>query len=100
MSLEDKFRVLVNQWHRETDWLSQASAIMSHPAHVAIIEMGEHAIPMILRELRDNGGHWYKALAYLTGENPINESIRGKVQLMRQCWVDWGIEHGYLKEEG
>jgi hypothetical protein len=100
---ENTFRMLTDWWHKDTDALSAVGQIIRHPAYQSIILMGviigEEVTSLILRELRDSGGVWYPALVTLTGENPIDESIRGKVQLMRQCWVDWGIEHGYLKEE-
>lgn len=42
-----------------------------HPAYQQIIGMGEKALPLILRDLRDRPtGHWFWALNAITGEEP------------------------------
>ena len=67
-----------------------------HPGHLKIIGMGEPALPLILREMRDRGGHWFLALESIAGENPILDEHCGYVPLMKEDWLQWGRERGYL----
>ena len=95
--IEDRFSELVSEWRRGTGGLSSPRAIVSHPAYQQIIQMGEPALPLIFRELRDNGGWWYPALRTLTGKNPIPEEAKGRPPLNREAWLAWGQRNGYLQ---
>jgi len=66
------------------------------PSYQQIIGLGPSAIPLILRELENEPGHWFWALAALTGENPAGQGAVGNVEAMRQAWLQWGRERGYL----
>ena len=65
-----KFRQLAAQWKAETAGHSSPRALARHPAYRQIIEMGPPAVPLILRDMQENGGWWYPALRALTGVNP------------------------------
>ncbi len=58
--------------------------------------MGTAAIPFILADLRDNGGHWYVALEAITHVAPGTPEERQKPRTMREVWLRWGTESGYL----
>jgi hypothetical protein len=93
---EEAFRALAGQWRRETMLLSSASKIASHPAYRRIIDMGDAAVPLILRDLKQNGpGHWFVALRKITGENPVKKSIAGDLKRMTEAWLAWGKKEGY-----
>ena len=94
--LETRFRALADQWRWETGPLSSSSAIAAHPAYQEIIGMGPAAIPLVLRELQENGGHWFAALRALTGENPVPREYAGRVPKMRELWLEWGRGKGYI----
>ena len=96
-AVERKFRELAEQWRRETAGYALANRILAHPAYQRIIEMGEAALPLILEDLRDGGGHWYRALRKITGENPVPREHRGWRPQMRAAWLEWGEAQGYLK---
>ena len=66
------------------------------PSYQRIIGLGPSAIPLILRELENEPGHWFWALAALTGENPAAQGTAGNVDAMREAWLQWGRERGYL----
>lgn len=54
-------------------------------------------MPLLLEELRSNPDHWVIALEEITGENPVPPECEGKVRLMADAWIRWGIAGGYLK---
>ncbi len=93
--LASQFRTCVETWHRQTQHLSSIIKMVSHPAYVAIIEMGHKVIPLLLEELRDRPDHWFVALNRITGEDPVvpgstfNEAVG--------AWLVWGRGKGYLQ---
>ena len=63
---EQEFRELADQWYRETRYLSSITRTVTHLAYQNIIGMGPAALPLILRELEERGGHWLWALNAIT----------------------------------
>lgn len=96
-SIEEKFAVLANRWHDETDLLSSPSRITGNDTYLEIISMGKRVIPLILEDLKERGGHWYRALRILSGEDPVPVEARGDVEQMKQTWLQWGGERGYIE---
>ena len=94
---EDHFAELVERWRRGTGGLSSPKAITGHLAYQQIIQMGKSALPMIFRELQENGGWWYPALRALAGENPVPAEAKGRPPLNREAWLEWGRRNGYLQ---
>ena len=95
-ALETRFRALADQSRWETGPLSSSTAIAAHPAYQEIIGMGPAAIPLVLRELQERGGHWFAALRALSGENPVPRQYAGRVPKMCEHWLEWGREKGYI----
>ena len=96
IALHRQFTELVTSWRAETAGLSSPRAIAGHPAYQRIIELGETAIPLILQDMKENGGWWYPALRTLTGENPVPESAKGNPPLNDEAWLQWGLDNGYV----
>lgn len=94
--LEAKFRRLADQWKLDTAYSSSTTERFLHPAHLQIIGMGSDALPFILCELRDHGGHWGLALSSITGENPVPAEHYGKGRLVAAAWVEWGRANKHL----
>ncbi|MBI2449939.1 MAG: hypothetical protein HYV47_00210 [Candidatus Nealsonbacteria bacterium] len=95
--LEKRFVELANQWHKETDFLSSPSRITDNDNYLKIISMGQGVIPFILKDLRERGGSWYRALRILSGDDPVPAEARGDVEQMKQSWLRWGRERGYIE---
>ena len=93
---ETRFRALADQWRRETGMLSSISQMAAHPAYQEIIAMGPDIIPLLLRELQERGGHWFPALRALSGENPAPREYAGQIPKIRECWLEWGRQQGYI----
>ena len=96
IELQEQFSDLVASWRAGTAGLSSPRAIAGHPAYQRIIGLGEPVIPLILQDMKENGGWWYPALRALTGENPVPESAKGSLSLNDQAWLQWGLDNGYV----
>jgi hypothetical protein len=90
------FKQLAEQWKKDTALMSSMSQSAMHPAYPRIIGMGPAALPLIFRELQQYGGHWFWALAAITGDNPVPPQEAGYVQKMTERWLDYAKEKGYL----
>lgn len=93
-SLQKRFDRLLRRWREETQFVSSTTEIAVHPAYQAIIGMGPAALPMILEDLRTNGGHWFWALKAVSDEDPVPAADRGVVSKMTTAWLRWGEQKG------
>ncbi|PYU96522.1 MAG: hypothetical protein DMG25_01780 [Acidobacteria bacterium] len=91
---EHVFQELASKWRRETRHVSSLTRMAMHPAYQNIIGMGEPALPLILRELQENGGHWLWALHAITREDPAQEGDDFDTAV--QAWLSWGKKRGYI----
>ena len=96
-SIEERLAVLANRWHDETDFISSTSLITSNDTYLQIISMGKEVIPLILEDLKERGGHWYRALRILSDEDPVPIEAKGDVRQMKRAWIEWGRERGYIE---
>jgi hypothetical protein len=94
IGLRAEFDALVEVWRAETLYLSGAD-IELHPAYLQIIAMGKPAVPLILSEMRKSGGHFFRALAAITGKDPAQNSTT--VTAATDAWLRWGRERGLLQ---
>ncbi len=92
--VEELFQRLADQWRKETAHLSLVVKKVMHPAYQRIIGLGPAAIPLLLRELQQQPGHWTWALRAITGEDPTQPN--DTVTQAAQAWVKWGQERNYL----
>lgn len=93
--LQKRFAALAGQWRRETGASSSISRKVEHPAYQKIIAMGDAAVPLILRELRDRPAHWFTALRAIVESPPPNEG--SDIARATAAWLGWGKEHGYIE---
>lgn len=93
---ESEFRELASQWKEATKFTSSATEAAMHPAYQRIIGMGREVLPLILRELSEQPGHWFWALQAITGENPVRPEDQGRVAAMREAWLDWATARGLI----
>ena len=96
INFETRFMALVATWKANTRNLSSITEAAMHPAYQEIIGMGIRAVPLILRELERQLDHWFWALRAITGENPVPLEHRGRMEQMRQAWMQWGRERKFL----
>jgi hypothetical protein len=92
-----EFAQLAERWKAETAHLSLVTKAAMHPAYQRIIGLGPAALPLILRELRDEPRQWFWALKAISGEDPVGPADRGNVSKMREAWLAWGMAHGHIR---
>ena len=92
--LRDEFESLTRQWKDETAGDSTGTAILLHPAHQRIVGMGRPALPLILQDMREHGGHWFAALRSISGQNPVASEDQGRIRKMQEAWIEWGRRNG------
>lgn len=93
--VEVKFKELADEWRKATRHMSLASNMIMHPAYQKIIGLGPSAVPLILRELKNNVDHWFWALYVITGEDPVSPGDEGRIKKMAEAWLEWGRRNGY-----
>lgn len=93
--LMERFTQLVENWKQDTEFASTVLEMATHPAYQQIIGMGSSAIPFILERLEKKAEHWFWALTAISGDDPISEESRGRVDEMREAWLEWGRKEGY-----
>ncbi|SRR6266545_678039 len=93
--LERKFRLLADQWRRETRYISSLSKMSMHSAYQKIVGMGKPAIPLILRELQKSGGHWLWALHVITDEDPA--PVDADFDEAVSAWLNWGKRNHFIE---
>jgi len=96
MAIEVQFRSLAQTWKSEARFASSPTQMFLLPSYQRIIGMGPKVIPVILHDLQREPNHWFWALAALTGENPVSPELAGNTQSMREAWMTWARERGYL----
>jgi hypothetical protein len=97
--LEELFAKLAEQWHDETGMYSISRQKVAHPAYLRIIGLGPRAIPLIIEDMRTNGGWWFDALEALTGQNPASNVDRGKPLEMQAAWLAWAATQGIIRSK-
>ena len=93
-SLARRFRELADRWKAETRFTSSVVEMSVHPAYQEIIGMGPAALPLLLRELEREPGHWFWALKAITGADPVGPRQRGCLPEMAEAWRSWAREQG------
>ena len=77
--------------------MSSADDICAHETYQAIIAIGRPAVPLILRELDREPGHWFVALREITGLMVDAIAPPGNVRAMARAWTAWGYRNGLLE---
>lgn len=95
--LAREFAEHVNRWRDETGMVSSVTVIINHPSYQAIIKMGEPALPLILRELRDRRGLWFPALKTIAKFSPVPVEQQSNPKLAREAWLAWGRKTGLIE---
>lgn len=90
------FRSLKEKWVKETAFASATVDIVLNDSYQQIIGLGPVALPLILRELEQNGGQWFWALRMIARHDPVPKELRGKTKRMAEAWINWAKEQGII----
>lgn len=97
VNLEERFNDLKATWESDTMSSSSVEQIVLHPAYQQIIGMGERVLPFIFNDLARGSNHWFWALKTITGQDPVKEKNRGRINKMKEAWINWAIDHEYYR---
>ena len=92
---EYTIHALMKQWLDEVVNISSTHQMVSHPAYLQIIALGQRALPFLFLELSKSPNHWFTALEAITQSNPVPENERGDIIAMRDRWIGWAEAEGY-----
>ncbi|MFC7503101.1 hypothetical protein ACOACQ_19230 [Nocardioides sp. CPCC 206347] len=81
------FKVHADEWRDETQFVSNLSKIVAHPAYQKIIGLGPQAVPLIIAELRVQPELWFWALTSIVGEDQA-QGVQ-TVSEAASSWVAW-----------
>jgi hypothetical protein len=87
-----RFRILTENWRKERGIASSVTKMVMCPSYQRIIGMGGRAVPLILREMENEGDdpdHWFWALEMITGADPVPVEAYGDTVQMAQAWRSW-----------
>lgn len=87
--LSATFNALKERWLTDTAFASATVDIVLNDAYQQIIGLGPAVLPLILKELEQNGGQWFWALRMITRQDPVPKELRGKTKRMAEAWIDW-----------
>jgi hypothetical protein len=96
-SLDQRFKYLASEWKNLQGPRSNIGRLATHPIHLEILKLGTSAIPLILKDIKDGSSHWFTTLRSLVGSSPVSAEAAGNIAEMRDAWIRWGKEQGYLK---
>jgi hypothetical protein len=91
------FQVLADQWREDTRFDSSLMHSIAHPAYRAIVQLGQDAVPVLLRQLQQQQPEpWFLALREITGIDPVTPAQRGNMRALADAWLHWGRSHGLI----
>ena len=95
--LKSTFDWKFQQWNRDTRFLS--GGFDDHPSHRWMIKQGEAILPLIFEHMLMNGVFvgWFDVLDEIADDLPVDREDWGKVAVIQWAWLNWAIDHGYLK---
>ncbi|MDO8509180.1 MAG: hypothetical protein Q7S27_05865 [Nanoarchaeota archaeon] len=96
-NLKKKFEKLALKWYEDTCIHSNPEIINSHPNCEKLIKMGEPIIPFILEDIKNSKyGDWGYILKTISREDPVPRHHYGFYNSMRDDWLAWGKNKGYI----
>ena len=95
LSVEERFKKLVEQWREERPPSSFIEHHVMCPAYQQIIGMGREVIPLLLHELEQKPDWWIWALMAITGADPVDPQHERNLREMAKDWLEWGHKYGY-----
>jgi hypothetical protein len=92
-----KFKRLLVEWRDQAAHLSSMPAKAMTLPYQEIIGIGRPALPMILNELKERPVHLFWALRAISGTNPVEPEDRGRIDKMREVWLEWGRKNKIIE---
>ena len=84
------------EWMDAVAVVSDSSQMVSHPAYLRIVALGDAAIPCILRSIRKKPSLLAWALFDITKVNPVRPADYGKIDKITKARLKWGKKNKYI----
>lgn len=94
-AISETFDSLVAEWKATRGPHSRLDKLLSNKAYLAIIDLGQPAIPLLLKEMELRPSHWDVALKTITGADPVPREAWGNLDRIASAWLRWGHENGF-----
>jgi len=94
--LSHYFIYFMHKWRTEVEYESSITKIIMNSSYLTIIGLGRKILPLILNELQKEPDHWHWALQAITGEDPVRPNEIGNMLAIRDAWLNWAREKGYM----
>jgi len=82
---------------------SNFKEIFEHTAYKAIIVLGKDnpgkTLPLIFQDYAKHNRLWSHALREITGVSPVKPEHKGRADKIREDWLEWGKQNGFLPRE-
>ncbi|SRR6266545_3508993 len=93
--IKTQFDVLAEELAADGAGVSNTRSLLSHPAYLGILALGERAIPLLLNRLESPGARpiWLTLLGSLTTFQP--GAGTETIEEAAAHWVSWGKLHGH-----
>lgn len=89
MDTKEEFSRLNALLYRETCHESRLGKVAQNQHYRAIIALGPDVIPILIKDMIRNSGHWHAALAEITGQDPVRPECAGNAHKMGRDWKRW-----------
>ncbi len=98
--MEARFNELVKIWQNDfgLSLRSDPCAVLDNRAYLEIISMGKDVLPLIFKDYDKTGAPWAIALRSILCGSPVKPESRGKANKVREDWLAWARENGYLNK--
>jgi len=97
-TVDQRFRRLAEAWREVAPSHPRHPVRYDHLIYQEILGLGPAVVPYLLDALQERPRDWFWALHLITGADPIAPEERGDFSAMRESWLRWGREHGYLTQ--
>lgn len=95
-TIEERFRLLADEWSEDTWHISSISDLTVHPNYRKIIDMGMDVVPLLLKDLQQKHRFWFPALSEITKLRPFDPKHTGDVAKMTEAWIAWGKKKRFI----
>ena len=93
------FQELVKKFDKETGGHSVIGPRYRNEHFKKMLEL-PNIIELFINDfLYCGAAHWHYKLAELTGDNPVDSSNWGRMENIRQDWLEWAYKKGIVKDE-
>jgi len=97
-NIEFKFIKYTTEMLLDTLYISNPGYTYHHPNHIKVVCLGKEVLPYMFKYLQQEPYWWFSMLREITKEDPTNESMTGRLDLITKAWLNWAKKEGYIED--